>query len=146
MKKIIFIFVLALFMLPVLSAFSQEVPDTPVVENLTTPIDTHFFSIGILSLLVLAGTEFIKKWLKLTNSTIIQAVSSAIALLFATVGYLLNSGVFNGYADLGPIYGWVFTIVTGLGIGLIANGVYDAAFIRNWMGFIYSKIKPPVTQ
>ena len=136
MKKLIFLFALVLFPVAIfaqLDTLGLEVPED-VWEVLGDPnhwLGSLVLMAGVAVLLTqsvirLLGNEW-KKWVKQVVSWVI---SIAIAL---AANYVLNKG-FLAEENL------IMTLLSGLGIGLVANGIFDAQFVKAILEFIRLKL------
>lgn len=95
-----------------------------------------------LSLVAVAGLDTILTgWvttqtpLKNANRTWKQVISWVIAILLAFVGQAKMLGIF---ADTNILY----TILNGVGVGLIANGIFDVTIVQSILSFIGAAKKP----
>lgn len=67
-----------------------------------------------------------------------QLLSWAVAIILALVGAWQDLGIF-AEADL------LSTILNGLGVGLVANGIFSAEFVQQALTFVKAKkVKPTV--
>ena len=136
MKKLVGLFALVLFpvlILAQLDTLGLEVPED-VWEVLGDPnhwLGSLVLMAGVAVLLTqsvvrLLGSEW-KKWVKQVVSWII---SIAIALV---ANYVLNKGFLAEET-------FIMTLLSGLGIGLVANGIFDAQFVKAILEFIRLKL------
>lgn len=89
-------------------------------------------------------TEAIVKGCKVTKDWAKQLISWATPLLLSIVGLLCQFGLFAGYGPITDWHAWIYTIVTGLGLGLVSNGLYDIPFIQQfleWLVKLFNKKK-----
>lgn len=89
-------------------------------------------------------TEAIVKGCKVTKDWAKQLISWATPLLLSIVGLLCQFGLFAGYGPITDWHAWIYTIVTGLGLGLVSNGLYDIPFIQqflDWLVKLFNKKK-----
>lgn len=101
-------------------------------------ISSYFQSLGLTAGLTLIITGYLNTHaLKTANSTIKQIVSWVVAIALAFVGMWKGIGMFSSLS-----IGW--TIVSGLAVGLVANGIFDVALVQSILEFI--KAKKPATQ
>lgn len=134
------VFVLVLFLISLVGVSSitlaQEEP-TDVVETVTAvedegnPISDFFVSLGALAGVVVVVFQFVKdKLLKQKpNQTWTQILSWLISIVLALVGYWFQWGLFEGL-DI------VWTLVTGFGVGLVANGIFDVTLVQAFLSAI----------
>ena len=102
----------------------------------------YFLTISGVATLVLLLTEILKQVFRFSGETLIrfwqlkittsQAVSWVIAMLCATAGYFFDLGLF---VDLAL---WQ-SLVAGVGIGLIANGIADTKVVLLVLGLFNIK-------
>lgn len=106
--------------------------DRAMIESL---VATYFATIGGVAALNVIVTEFInnaigaKGWVK-------QVISWACPMLIAILGLVFGWGIFAGYGTIGSFTAWIYTILTGLGTGLVSNGIYDIKYVQNAIEFI----------
>jgi hypothetical protein len=89
-------------------------------------------------------TEAIVKGCKVTKDWAKQLISWATPLLLSIVGLLCQFGLFADYGHITDWHAWIYTIVTGFGLGLVSNGLYDIPFIQQfleWLVKLFSKKK-----
>ena len=89
-------------------------------------------------------TEAIIKSCKVTKNWGKQLISWATPLVLCVVGLLCQFGLFAEYGTVTDWQAWIYTIVTGLGLGLVSNGLYDIPFIQqflDWLVKLLSKKK-----
>lgn len=103
-----------------------------MIESL---VATYFATIGGVAALNVIVTEFLNKavgakgWVK-------QVVSWVCPLVIAIVGLVFGWGIFAGYGTIGSVAAWFYTILTGFGIGLVSNGLYDIKYVQKVITFI----------
>lgn len=83
---------------------------------------------------VLTFFKIKKNWLK-------QFLTWVLSIGEAVVGFIFSLGLFVEFTALPLWEGWTFTILTGLGVGLIANGIYDIPAVRQLLDAIIALIK-----
>ena len=89
-------------------------------------------------------TEAIVKGCKVTKDWAKQLISWATPLLLSIVGLLCQFGLFADYGQITDWQAWIYTIVTGLGLGLVSNGLYDIPFVQQfleWLVKLFNKKK-----
>ena len=89
-------------------------------------------------------TEAIVKSCKVTKNWVKQLISWATPLLLCVVGLLCQFGLFAEYGGVTDWHAWIYTVVTGLGLGLVSNGLYDIPFIQQfleWLVKLFNKKK-----
>jgi len=135
MKKLIFLFALVLFsaVLFAQDSLGIEVPED-VWEVLGDPnhwLGSLVLMAGVVVVLTqgvvrLWGSEW-KKWVK-------QVVSWVISIAVALASnYVLNKGFLAEET-------FIMTALTGVGIGLVSNGIFDASFVKAILEFIRLKL------
>jgi hypothetical protein len=95
-------------------------------------INNYFGDLGLLSGLVTIITGYLNThvpFLKNANGTIKQLVSWAVAILVVFVGQLKAVGM---VAELNTLW----TAITGVAVGLIANGIFDINLVKAILSFI----------
>lgn len=107
----------------------------------------YFTTIGGLSTLVLIITEWINRKFNVEKSWVKQLISWCVSILICVVGFVLQLGMFTTFGGIGTWLSWVYVGLTGLGTGLISNGLYDITGVKSllngiadWLnGFIKKK-------
>lgn len=112
-----------------------------------TTILSYFGTFALFAAGVTIIAEFINDLFKVsskpeTRISPKQAVSWVVAILGACLGYALQVGFFTEFGTVDQWQGWVMTAVTGLGAGLVANGIYDVNIIQDALKFIFQFLKP----
>lgn len=98
-------------------------------------IESYFSSLAGLAALCLIVTGYLNTHLLQTsNSTIKQIVSWVVAIILALIGHSKMIGMFEGL-DI------TWTIISGLGVGLISNGYFDVVFVQSILEFMRAKKK-----
>jgi len=95
-------------------------------------INNYFGDLGLLSGLVTIITGYLNThvpFLKTANGTIKQIVSWVVALIVVFVGQLHGVGI---VAELSTLW----TAITGIAVGLIANGIFDIDLVKAILTFI----------
>jgi small-conductance mechanosensitive channel len=118
MKRLIF-FLCAMFFiaLPVFAQTAGESPPWTLGIDLMTIAGVAAFT------LVIAG--YLKTWFKL-EGTWARWVSWIVAIGISFICYLLNLGLYETLSL--PV-----TLVYGLGVGLVANGIFTAEIVQSWL-------------
>jgi hypothetical protein len=134
MKKLLFLMFLVAAPIVLLAQDSLgiEVPED-VWEVLGDPnkwLGTLVAIAGVSVLLTqtvvrLWGAEW-KKWVK-------QVISWALGIVLALLANAINIGFLAEET-------WLMTVLTGLGVGLVSNGIFDAAFVKAILEFIGLKL------
>ena len=73
-------------------------------------------------------------WLK-------QLISWVCPMLLSVLGFVFGFGIFGAYGTISSVSGWFYTVLTGLGLGLTSNGIYDIELVQN----IIKNVKELVT-
>jgi len=81
-------------------------------------------------------TEAIVKGCKVTKNWAKQLISWITPLLLSIVGLLCQFGLFADYGQITDWQAWIYTIVTGLCLGLVSNGFYDIPFIQQFLEWL----------
>ncbi len=89
----------------------------------------YFVSMGALVPLVVLITDFVKRWLDIETGLVKQLISwvTAIGLCFAGMAFELGM-----FVD----FNIVTTIVYGLAVGLVSNGIFDIKVVQLLLDFI----------
>jgi hypothetical protein len=109
---------------------------------MSLPID--FSTLAGVAAVNVFVTEAIVKGCKVTKDWAKQLISWATPLLLSIVGLLCQFGLFADYGPITDWHAWIYTIVTGLGLGLVSNGLYDIPFIQQilyWLVKLFNKKK-----
>ena len=109
---------------------------------MSLPID--FSTLAGVAAVNVFVTEAIVKGCKVTKDWAKQLISWATPLLLSIVGLLCQFGLFADYGPITNWHAWIYTIVTGLGLGLVSNGLYDIPFIQqflDWLVKLFNKKK-----
>ena len=85
-------------------------------------------------------TETIVKLAKVEKGWVKQLISWLTPVVICIVGLLCQLGIFADYGTIASWQGWVLTLVTGLGLGLTSNGLYDLPFVQKILEWIESLI------
>jgi len=135
MKKLFFLFTILIIPLVLLA---QEVPGLEIPDDVWTVLGDPSYWLG--SLVLMAGvavmlTQLIvrlwgNEWKKWVKQVVSWVISVAIAL---ASNYVLNKGFLAEETFL-------MTALTGLGVGLVSNGIFDAAFVKAILEFIKLKL------
>jgi hypothetical protein len=127
MKKVFALLTVALLMFTVpLIAQATDPVDPPVIEN-------YFVDLGALSGLVVIISLALFSVVKIPILWAKQLITWIISIALAFVGQVWNIGIFEGVNV-------VWTIILGIGGGLLANGIYDATFVQMILEFLKIKI------
>jgi hypothetical protein len=124
MKRILFLIVLLVFSIP---AFCQTGNPSGISDLLGA-----FATIGGMVSLTLLFTGWIKTTLEFTGNWA-RWLSWAVAMLLSFIGWLFNLGIFE------PVT-WGVALIYGLGIGLIANGVFTSEIVQNILALFKAQV------
>ena len=102
---------------------------------------SYFSSLGGLSALNVILSEWLVKTLKVEKSWVKQLISWGVAIVLCIIGFLIGLGLFSGYGAITAWTGWVCTIMTGVGVGLISNGLYDITGVKKFLDWFTNWIK-----
>jgi hypothetical protein len=130
MKKLLFL-LLGILMIP-FAGYCIEVPLLAAVDVIEVPgfdLSTAFASIGSVVGLVILITEFIKKHIKVEGG-IYQLFSWLVGIILCLIGWFLKLGIFQGIE-------WYETVAYGLGVGLVANGIFDIEIVKALLKAIF---------
>jgi len=114
----------------IVPAVAQTDPTDPAPPG----IDLSLFWVSIISLtaIVMPLSGWIISLIKLDGAAS-RFVSWAVAILLSYTGYWMNFGF---WADMGPIT----TALTGLGMGLVSNGVFTMEWVQAVLTAIGAKL------
>lgn len=96
-----------------------------------------FSSIGGLSTLVLIITEWINKQFKVQKAWVKQLISWCVSILLCIGGFILSMGLFATFGGIGTVTGWIYTVLSGIGVGLISNGLYDISAVQTILNNLF---------
>lgn len=95
-------------------------------------INDYFGSLGLMASLVAIITGYLNThvpFLKNANGTIKQLVSWAISIALVFIGQLKSVGI---VAESNMVW----TGITGVAVGLVANGIFDIKLVQAILSFI----------
>lgn len=75
------------------------------------------------------------------NGTWKQIIAWVLSILISVVGMIGGYGMFEVFTTLPVWEGWTFTVLTGLGVGLASNGLYDVPYVQKLLESIMFIIK-----
>lgn len=141
MKKTAIKLMIMLFTLMSVVAFAGDstivvtaTPDVPVESTEPSAMNTameFFFSISGVVLLVQIVTGWILKTLPIVGKTLKQMTSWVVSVALAFVGSKYDLGIF---ADASLVY----TLSVGVGIGMVANYLYDAKTLESILSIFFA--------
>lgn len=85
-----------------------------------------------------AGVLFATSWIKMqvnSNDIFTILISALVSLALASIGYLLQLGIFIGT-------GWYYIIIYGLAAMLMANGLSTWELIKALLVFLRLRVPP----
>ena len=92
---------------------------------------TYFSTLGGVSALNVVVTEMINSAFGVKASWLKQLISWVCPMLLSVLGFVFGFGIFAAYGTISSVSGWIYTVLTGLGLGLTSNGIYDIEFVQN---------------
>lgn len=92
--------------------------------------------VGVVTLV----TNWIVELFK-ANGTWKQVIAWVLSVVLAVVGMFGGYGLFEAFTTLPVWEGWTFTVLTGLGVGLASNGLYDVPYVQKLLESIMFIIK-----
>ena len=96
-------------------------------------IMTYFSTLSGVSALNVLISEFIIRTLKIENGLAKQIISWVLPVILCVLGFVFGYGFFTEFGTIDSVLGWVYTVVTGIGIGLVSNGVYEIKGVRTFL-------------
>ena len=94
---------------------------------------TYFSTFGGVSALNVVVTEMINTTLGIKASWLKQLISWLCPMLLSVLGFVFGLGMFGAYGTITSVSGWIYTVLTGIGLGLTSNGIYDIEWVQNIM-------------
>lgn len=107
------------------------------MENLVE----YFSSLAGLVALNVIIMNWITTFFKIKKGWVKQVLTWVMSVGEAVVGFIFSLGLFALYTTLPAWEGWTFTVLTGLAVGLVANGIYDIPLTQKLLDAIISLIK-----
>ena len=92
---------------------------------------TYFSTFGGVSALNVVVTEMINSTLGIKVSWLKQLISWLCPMLLSVLGFVFGLGMFSAYGTITSVSGWIYTVLTGIGLGLTSNGIYDIEWVQN---------------
>ena len=92
---------------------------------------TYFSTLGGVSALNVVVTEMINSAFGVKASWLKQLISWVCPMLLSVLGFVFGFGIFGAYGTISSVSGWIYTVLTGLGLGLTSNGIYDIEWVQN---------------
>ena len=101
----------------------------------------YFSTLGGVSALNVVVTEMINSAFGIKAGWLKQLISWVCPMLLSVLGFVFGFGIFGAYGTISSVSGWIYTVLTGLGLGLTSNGIYDIEWVQN----IIKNVKELVT-
>ena len=114
------------------STVTNSDPVMPMEAN--NPVLEFFFSYAGLVLLIQILTGWILKTVPMLGKTLKQVTSWVVAVGVAYIGNLYGYGLFAGAS-------MIETIATGVGLGMVANYLYDAKTLESILSIFFANKK-----
>lgn len=92
---------------------------------------TYFSTLGGVSALNVVVTEMINTTFGIKGARLKQLISWVCPMLLSVLSFVFGFGIFGAYGTISSVAGWVYTVLTGLGLGLTSNGIYDIEWVQN---------------
>ena len=92
---------------------------------------TYFSTLGGVSALNVVVTEMFNTTFGIKGARLKQLISWVCPMLLSVLGFVFGFGIFAAYGTISSVAGWVYTVLTGLGLGLTSNGIYDIEWVQN---------------
>lgn len=96
---------------------------------------TAFSSISTLATLTVGLTEMLKSKLNLKKKGQKQLLSWSLPCILSIIGFVLGLGIFADFGTISSISAWIETIITGIGIGLTSNGIYEIDYVKDLLSY-----------
>ena len=103
---------------------------------LETLLGTYFATISGVAALNVAITEFLNSTFNIQTGWVKQVISWICPVLLSVLGLVFGWGLFASYGTISSVLAWVYTVLTGLGVGLVSNGIYDIQWVQNVITFV----------
>lgn len=128
MRTLILIFTLLFaFCLPVFAVGSP--PDPVGIVNVAIDVST----VSGIAALVLLVTGWLKTHLFKVGGKWARWLSWLVSMIICTILWIFNIGLFE------PLT-WTVALIYGIGIALVANGVFTAETVQKWLAFFKAQI------
>ena len=92
---------------------------------------TYFSTFSGVSALNVVATEMINTTFRIKAGWLKQLISWVCPMLLSILGFVFGFGIFGAYGTISSVSGWIYTVLTGLGLGLTSNGIYDIEYVQN---------------
>lgn len=92
-----------------------------------------FSSLGSISAFNVIMSEYLITALKVDGKLMKQIVTWSSSMLLSLIGFIFGFGMFADYGTITSASGWIYTVITGVGLGLISNGIYEIDIIKNFI-------------
>ena len=92
---------------------------------------TYFSTLSGVSALNVVVTEMINSAFGVKAGWLKQLISWVCPMLLSVLGFVFGFGIFGAYGTISSVSGWIYTVLTGLGLGLTSNGIYDIEWVQN---------------
>lgn len=92
---------------------------------------TYFSTLGGVSALNVVVTEMINSAFGIKAGWLKQLISLVCPMLLSVLGFVFGFGIFATYGTISSVSGWIYTVLTGIGLGLASNGIYDIEWVQN---------------
>lgn len=97
---------------------------------------TAFSSISTLATFTLLLTEMLKSKLNLSKKWQKQLLSWSLPCILSIIGLVFGLGIFADFGTISSASAWLQTILTGIGIGLTSNGVYEIDYVKELLTYL----------
>ncbi len=97
-------------------------------------LSSYFVSLAAVAAFTVVVTNVLINLLKIPKFK--QLLSWVVAIALAFLGWGLKLGIFS------EMVLWWWVLIHGIGIGLIANGIFDIKVVQAILNFIGNLIKP----
>ena len=105
-----------------------------------------FGSVAAVATANVALTEGLIKWFKIEKKWMKVTIAWVCPLILCIVGLLIQAGIVVTFGPITSWVAWVLTICTGVGVGLMSNGIADLEFVQKALGWIKDAVAKVTTK
>lgn len=97
---------------------------------------SYFYSIGGLAALNVAATQLINSKFNISKNWARHLISWILPVLVSVLGLVFGLGIFADFGTVSSLVAWGYTLLVGLGTGLVSNGLYDLKDLQDLWEFL----------